>query len=297
MPRASRPLKARVSTVRPVVAVAARCTSEVPASGQRKYAVPSCAASAPATRTAAMAAPVASPPAAINGHSTNGAMSCSAASSVRSDALSSSAKIPRCPPASTPCTMSASGDRAVAATASSGDVTVIQISDPAAARRRTASSPGSPNVNDTTATGIVAEQIDLGVEVVVVEPWHTCRDVDESSLRGDLARVGVDEVPVGRRRAADEHVDTERTRERPADGADLLGQSLRRQVAGTQEPEPTRTTDCSHQRRRRGTACHRRLHDRNLEELQHAHGAPSCCATRPRLQWCQRSAVTLIRSL
>ena len=84
---------------------------------------------------------------------TTGAMSCSAASRVRSDARSSSTKIPRCPPASTPCTMSAFGDRAAASTASSGEVTVIQISEPAAERRRTASSRGSPNVNDTTATG------------------------------------------------------------------------------------------------------------------------------------------------
>ena len=74
--------------------------------------------------------------------------------------------------------MRASGDSVDAATASSGDVTVSQISEPAAVRRRTASSRGQPERERHDGDGIVAEQIDLGVEVVVVEPRHTWRDVD-----------------------------------------------------------------------------------------------------------------------
>ena len=56
MPRASRPLNARVSAVGVSVASASRCACDVPASGARMNAVPTWAARAPSASTAWTAA-------------------------------------------------------------------------------------------------------------------------------------------------------------------------------------------------------------------------------------------------
>lgn len=81
MPRAARPVNARVNPVRRDPASAARCTADVPASGQRRNAVPNWAAMAPADSTAARPAPVEIPPAATRGRSTCSVRSASNASS------------------------------------------------------------------------------------------------------------------------------------------------------------------------------------------------------------------------
>ncbi len=81
IPRASLPLNARVSAVGASVASAARWTSAVPASGQRRNAVPTWAALAPAASAAATARPVAIPPVATSGSSVAAPASCSSASS------------------------------------------------------------------------------------------------------------------------------------------------------------------------------------------------------------------------
>ena len=68
MPRASRPLNARVSAVGASDASASRCACDVPASGARMNAVPTWAARAPSASTAWTAAAVAIPPVATSGH-------------------------------------------------------------------------------------------------------------------------------------------------------------------------------------------------------------------------------------
>ena len=80
MPRAWRPVKARVRRVGVRPASAARCAGAVPASGQRMKAVPICAACAPAHRTAATAPPEAIAPEATSGRSVCAPTSCSSAS-------------------------------------------------------------------------------------------------------------------------------------------------------------------------------------------------------------------------
>ena len=56
-PRAKRPVNARVSAVGSLASSAARWAGDVPASGVRMNAVPSCAAAAPAASTAAIERP------------------------------------------------------------------------------------------------------------------------------------------------------------------------------------------------------------------------------------------------
>ena len=73
IPRARRPLNARVMAVVPGRVSAWRCGALVPASGQRMNAVPICAATAPAASDAAMPGPSAIPPEATSGSSVTAA--------------------------------------------------------------------------------------------------------------------------------------------------------------------------------------------------------------------------------
>src|SRR3954469_23259705 len=111
MPRARRPVNARVSAVGALVPSRSRCAGFVPASGASMKAVPACAAAAPAARAAATACASMRPPVAISGSLVTAA---ARRSSVRSPTGSAgSSKPPRWPPASAPWTT-----RAVAPAAS-----------------------------------------------------------------------------------------------------------------------------------------------------------------------------------
>ena len=80
IPRAVRPVNARVSAVGASPSIAARCALRVAASGASISAVPTCAAAAPAASTAATPRPVAIPPVATSGRSTAAPTVCSSAS-------------------------------------------------------------------------------------------------------------------------------------------------------------------------------------------------------------------------
>ena len=94
IPRAVRPLNARVSTVGASVAVAARCAATSPPRRAQVTRSRSARRSRPATSTAADRAPVMIEPAATSGSIDAARMSCSAASSVSSDWSSSSENTP-----------------------------------------------------------------------------------------------------------------------------------------------------------------------------------------------------------
>ena len=126
-------------------ASAARWSGFAPLSWQGRNIVPSCAARAPATSTAATSAPLASPPAATSGTST-------AAETLRSNGISpvwstaSLVKEPRWPPASWPCTHSASAPAATASRASATEVTVTSTYEPCRLTSAMTSGGGHPNV-------------------------------------------------------------------------------------------------------------------------------------------------------
>ena len=155
-PRARRPLKARVIAV-PVKAAspsASLCTAGAPLSGHRSRAVPTWAAAAPARTTAATAAPVMIPPAAMSGIDTSARIALTSARRPHpvSGATSSSKEL-WWPPASMPCAHRASAPHAAAATASAGVVTVTTTHDPTPCRAATRSGGGAPKVKLTTGTG------------------------------------------------------------------------------------------------------------------------------------------------
>ena len=109
IPRAVRPVKARVSAVGVSVPSAARCSGAVPASRVRRNAVPSAAASAPGReRPRRRPRRVAIPPAATSGGRPARARA-AAARAGRCRPGAASSKLPRCAPASTPWTTRASG--------------------------------------------------------------------------------------------------------------------------------------------------------------------------------------------
>lgn len=132
-------------------ASAARCSGLAPLSGQGRNIVPSCAAVAPATSTAATSAPLDSPPVATSGTSTS-------ADTLRSNGIRpvwstpSLVNVPRCAPASWPCTQSPSAPAATASRASAAEVTVTSTSEPCRFTSATTSGGGQPNVKLTTGT-------------------------------------------------------------------------------------------------------------------------------------------------
>jgi len=145
-------VKARVtSVVVSPAASAARWSGLAPLSGQGRNIVPSCAAVAPATSTAATSAPLDNPPVATSGTSTT-------ADTLRSNgsrpvwSIPSFAKVPRWAPASWPCTQSPSAPAATACRASSADVTVTSTSEPCRLTPAITSGAGQPNVKLTTGT-------------------------------------------------------------------------------------------------------------------------------------------------
>ncbi len=157
-------MKARViSVVVSPAASAARCSGFAPLSWQGRNIVPSCAAHAPATSTAATSAPLDSPPAATSGTST-------AADTLRSNgsrpvwSIPSLAKVPRWAPASWPCTHSPSAPAATAPRASSADVTVTSTSDPSRLTSATTSGAGQPKVKLTTGTCSSASRASLSAQ-------------------------------------------------------------------------------------------------------------------------------------
>ncbi|TDV45404.1 hypothetical protein CLV71_11270 [Actinophytocola oryzae] len=145
-------MKARVTDVGvSPAASAARWSGFAPLSGQGRNIVPSCAALAPATSTAATSAPLDNPPAATSGTST-------AADTLRSNGIRpvwsvpSLTKEPRWAPASWPCTHRPSAPEATASRASAADVTVTSTSQPCAFTSAMTSDEGHPNVKLTTGT-------------------------------------------------------------------------------------------------------------------------------------------------
>lgn len=145
-------MKARVTAVSvSPAASAARWSGFAPLSGQGRNIVPSCAALAPAASTAATSAPLDSPPVATSGTST-------AAETLRSNgirpvwSIPSFVKLPRCAPASWPCTQSPTAPAATASRASVADVTVTKTSDPCRRTSAMTSADGHPNVKLTTGT-------------------------------------------------------------------------------------------------------------------------------------------------
>lgn len=145
-------MKARVTEVGvSPAASAARWSGFAPLSGQGRNIVPSCAALAPATSTAATSAPLDSPPVATSGTST-------AAETLRSNgsrpvwSMLPLVKEPRWAPASWPCTHSPSAPASTASRASSADVTVTKTSEPCRLTSAMTSREGHPNVKLTTGT-------------------------------------------------------------------------------------------------------------------------------------------------
>src|SRR6266536_316073 len=149
-PRASRPVKARVSRVSPEPETAARCTFDVPASALRRNAVPSAPAAAPAASTAARPGPSAIPPAATSGSRDRAATRRSNGSRAYSSVSSTP---PRCAPRPIPCTTSASTLTSSAGATAPGCETVTHTSLPWACSASTTSTVGRPKANDTTGTG------------------------------------------------------------------------------------------------------------------------------------------------
>lgn len=145
-------MNARVTSVAvSPAASAARWSGFAPLSGQGRNIVPSCAALAPATSTAATSAPVASPPVATSGTSvTEDTLRSTGIRPVWS--MPSFTKVPRWAPASWPCTTSPSAPAATASRASSTDVTVTNTSEPCLFTSATTSAAGQPNVKLTTGT-------------------------------------------------------------------------------------------------------------------------------------------------
>jgi hypothetical protein len=154
-------VNARVTAVSASPAAsAARCSGFAPLSGQGRNMVPSCAAVAPATSTAATSAPLDNPPVATSGTSTS-------ADTLRSNGISpvwsmpAFVKLPRWAPASWPCTQSPSAPASTASRASRAEVTVTSTSVPCRLTSATTSGGGQPNVKLTTGTCASASSASL----------------------------------------------------------------------------------------------------------------------------------------
>ena len=145
-------MNARVTSVGvSPAASAARWSGFAPLSGQGRNSVPSCAALAPAASTAATSAPRDNPPVATSGTSTAADTLCS--NGIRPVwSMPSLVKVPRCAPASWPCTTSPSAPAATASRASSTEVTVTNTSDPSRFTSAMTSGAGQPKVKLTTGT-------------------------------------------------------------------------------------------------------------------------------------------------
>lgn len=157
-------MNARVTSVGvSPAASAARCNGFAPLSGQGRNIVPSCAALAPATSTAATSAPHDRPPVATNGRSVT-------AFTLRSNGSSpvwsipALTNVPRWAPASWPCTTSPSTPAVTASRASDADVTVTKTSLPWALSSATSSGAGQPKVKLTTGTLISASSASFSVQ-------------------------------------------------------------------------------------------------------------------------------------
>ncbi len=109
-PRAGRPLNTLVSTVLSSRAArkAARCGGKVFASGQGRNAVPICTPAAPSANAATIPRAFPIPPVAITGTFTASTTCGKSANRPTWVAISSVKNIPRCPPASSPCAITAS---------------------------------------------------------------------------------------------------------------------------------------------------------------------------------------------
>ena len=136
--------------------------------------------------------------------------------------------------------------------------------------RRTASSPGMPNVNETTRR-VGCSRSSFPAKPIVVRRGSPDRQAAGGRPPRDLGDVVRVRLRVGRRRRTAEHVDAERPRGQRPELGDLLGQGLRRQVPGCQEPERVRRGHPGHQPRRRGAAGQRCEHDRQRHPVEH-HG-------------------------
>ena len=219
------------------------------------------------------------PPAATIGRSTCARTSCRSASSPMSPGAASS-KLPRCAPASTPCTTRASAPARAAVRASAGVVTVTHVSAPASRSSASTSRGGQPKANETTGTRSRDDELELRLPGVVVVLRPAQRDPDPRGLLRQPGRVALDlpRIAVAGRR---EDVHPEGPGGERADRRDLLAHRLRRLVAGREEPEPTRLADRGRELGRRGAAGHRRRDDR-MPELDHAPVAGSWSLGKPR---------------
>jgi hypothetical protein len=154
-PRAGLPVNARVTAV-PVNAGSARaalCTGCAPLSGQRRKAVPHWTATAPAASASWTPRWLMIPPAATSGSRVAAATAPSNRCSGTAGGAAAAENVPRCAPASGPCTHSPSAPRPAAITASSGAVTVAHTWLPAARSAPMTAASGQPKVKLTTAGG------------------------------------------------------------------------------------------------------------------------------------------------
>ena len=152
MPRAGRPVNRLVSAVWRAASLcsAARCTALVLASGHSRYAVPTCTPAAPSAIAAATPAASAMPPAAITGTRTAATTCGSSAKVPICRVRSSERKWPRCPPASSPCAMTASTPCASSQRASSTVVADDSTLAPQPRTRASSSGDGRPKWKLTT---------------------------------------------------------------------------------------------------------------------------------------------------
>ena len=199
IPRAVRPVNARVRAVGPRSRSASLCAGEVAASGVSMNAVPSWAAAAPAASTAATPWPVAMPPVATSGRSLTARTSWRSASRPTSPGARSS-KEPRWPPASTPWTTSASAPASCAATASAAVVTVTHSAQPAECSASASARDGQPKVTDTTGMRSSRGQGQLLVPAVVVVTRLAELDAVALRLGGERRRVAARARRVRQRR-------------------------------------------------------------------------------------------------
>ena len=191
-----------------------------------------------------------------------------------------SSKLPRCAPASTPCTTRASAP-ARAAVRGLGRrrdrhprlrTGVAQLREHLARR----AAEGERDDRDPLAD----DELELRLPGVVVVLRPAQRDPDPRGLLRQPGRVALDlpRVAVAGRR---EDVHPEGPGGERADRRDLLAHRLGRLVAGREEPEPTRLADRGRELGRRGAAGHRRRDDR-MPELDHAPVAGSWSLGKPR---------------
>ena len=145
-PRAGRPVNTLVSTVASSRASsrAARCRSDIADSALGRYAVPICTPAAPRAKAAAIPRPSAMPPAATTGTST-ASTTCGTSAMVPGwESTVSVRNMPRWPPASYPCAITASHPRAASQRASATVVAELSTLQPSAFTRSSRRGSGSP---------------------------------------------------------------------------------------------------------------------------------------------------------